>query len=76
MLKGASHRVIEVRSPDNAYFERAVLYLRPDVSALRAAQYEAEHFLPPAPRRSRLLSFLAGVLLSAAVCAIVLFVRG
>lgn len=30
MLKGVTKRIIEIKSPDNGYFERAVLYLRPD----------------------------------------------
>ena len=76
MLKGTSRRVIEVRSPENAFFDRAVLYLRPEVTALQAAQYEAGRFLPQAPRRSGWGSFLAGALVSAAVFGLVLYFYG
>ena len=31
MIKGVNKKVIEINRPDSAYFERAVLYLKPDV---------------------------------------------
>ena len=31
MIKGVNKKVIEINHPDSAYFERAVLYLKPDV---------------------------------------------
>lgn len=30
MLKGVTKRIVEIKSPSSDYFERAVLYLRPD----------------------------------------------
>ena len=47
MIKGVNHRVIEVSRPESAYFERAVLFLRPELSdsLLQTAELEAEHFL-------------------------------
>ena len=42
MIKGVNKNVIEINRPDSAYFERAVLYLKPDVKdvPLQAAQME------------------------------------
>ena len=46
MLKGVSHRIIEVNHPDSLYFERAVFYLRPEADDLpvHAALCETERF--------------------------------
>lgn len=32
MIKGVSKKIIEINSTDNVYFERAVLYIRPEMS--------------------------------------------
>jgi len=32
MIKGVSKKIIEINSTDNIYFERAVLYIRPEMS--------------------------------------------
>ncbi len=32
LLKGTTHRIIEVRGEKDCFFEKAVLYLRPDCS--------------------------------------------
>ncbi|MDE5791936.1 MAG: hypothetical protein K2H66_00235, partial [Oscillospiraceae bacterium] len=47
MIKGVNKKVIEINRPDSAYFERAVLYLKPDVNEvpLHVAQMETlEYF--------------------------------
>ena len=56
MIKGVNHRVIEVSRPESAYFERAVLFLRPELSesSLQTAELAAEHFLGESiPKRRR-----------------------
>ncbi len=80
MIKGVNKKVIEINRPDSAYFERAVLYLKPDVSeaAICAVQAEAEELLTTRKNRSPrglLLGwglFLLGMLTSAAGCVLVL----
>ncbi len=68
MVKGVNRKVIEINRPDSAYFERAVLYLRPEVSEvpLSAAHAEAEDFLAGSGtrqrKRSRAVWFLLGML--------------
>jgi len=77
MIKGVNRKVIEINRPDSAYFERAVLYLKPDVAEvpLQAAQAEADGlFETRAVHRSRLLGwglFLLGMLTSGGVCVLV-----
>ncbi len=46
MIKGVNKKVIEINRPDSAYFERAVLYLKPDVTEvpMYAAQAETDSF--------------------------------
>ena len=48
MIKGVNKKVIEINRPDSAYFERAVLYLKPDVKEvpLQAAQMETLDYFP------------------------------
>ncbi len=47
VIKGVSRRIIEINRPESPYFERAVLYLRPEMSdaPLRTAQLAAERYL-------------------------------
>ena len=56
MLKGVSHRIIEVNHPDSPYFERAVFYLRPEADDLPtyAALCESERCFPGQRVRRRL----------------------
>ncbi len=80
MIKGVNRKVIEINRPDSAYFERAVLYLKPDVSeaSLCAVQAEAEELLTARKshtHRGFLLGwglFLLGMLTSAGGCVLVL----
>lgn len=81
MIKGVNRKVIEVRRPDSLYFERAVLYLRPEVSesGMLAASAEGEAFLSAMPGSmgrsgKNLGAFLlgmlsAGILIGGAVAA-------
>lgn len=56
MLKGVSHRIIEVNHPDSLYFERAVFYLRPEADDLpvHAALCETERYFAPGNVRRQL----------------------
>jgi len=42
MIKGVNKKVIEINHPDSVYFERAVLYLRPEVAEVPMQQAEEE----------------------------------
>lgn len=71
MLKGVNRRVIEVKRPDSAYFERAVFYLRPEVDDIPAyaALHETEGCfngvkVTRSIRLRRWLWFLLGTLVS------------
>ena len=75
MIKGVNKKVIEINHPDSVYFERAVLYLRPDIAEvpMHEAQAETESYLQSAPavrskkQMKNWLCFLLGALTSAAV---------
>lgn len=74
MIRGVNKKVIEINHPDSVYFERAVLYLRPDIAEvpMQEAQAETEAYLRSAPsgrRKNHLRSwliFFLGALTSAA----------
>lgn len=42
LLKGTSHRIIEVRGEKDCYFEKAVLYLRPEFSERSSLDIKSE----------------------------------
>lgn len=46
-LKGVSKSVVELQTPESAYFERAVFYLKPNLTGIpaRAVNSEAEHWI-------------------------------
>lgn len=71
MIKGVNRKVIEINRTESDYFERAVLYLRPDVNEapLHAAQLEAQAMLGQAARRrvSGWLYFLLGAVSSGGI---------
>jgi hypothetical protein len=61
MIKGVNKKIIEINNPDSLYFEKAVLYIRPNVSILPEAisQKEAQRLLYallPSKKRKRKLS--------------------
>lgn len=74
MLKGVSHKIIEVNHTDSPYFERAVLYLRPGTEDLpvRAALCESERYLEnrgiARRMRRRFWRYLAGLAAFGAGC--------
>ncbi|MDE6424679.1 MAG: hypothetical protein K2K89_00855 [Ruminococcus sp.] len=47
MIKGVNKKIIEVNHPESIYFEKAVLYLRPEVRELPAevTREEAEKYI-------------------------------
>ncbi|MBE6875778.1 MAG: hypothetical protein E7496_03500 [Ruminococcus sp.] len=74
MIKGVNKKVIEINHPDSAYFERAVLYLKPDVKDIppHAAQMETLDYFPPDPKQKKTVRgwmlFLLGMAVSAGGC--------
>lgn len=55
MLKGVNRKVVEVHNPDSLYFEKAVFYLKPNLTQVPMALLTAEarhclHRLPPPGR--------------------------
>lgn len=42
MIKGVNRRIVEITGMDNDYFEKAVLYLRPDKSSSMPARIDLE----------------------------------
>ncbi|MCM1228001.1 MAG: hypothetical protein NC320_11380 [Clostridium sp.] len=56
MIKGVNKKVIEVNDPRSIYFEKAVMYLRPNLSSVSAKllKAEAQHILHSmSPTRSK-----------------------
>ena len=60
MIKGVNKKVIEINHPDSAYFERAVLYLKPDVKDVppHAAQMETLDYFPANQKQKKTLPSL------------------
>lgn len=80
MIKGVNKKVIEINRPDSAYFERAVLYLKPDITEvpLQAAQMETLDYFEGSQKKKKnipkdFLLFLLGMVTSVAVCWVVLY---
>lgn len=75
MLKGVNRRIIEVLNPEDAYFERIILFLNPDVSpeetsaGAHTSQYlrELSQSLHPSKqlRKGRYLRHFCSLFLSA-----------
>ncbi|MDE5768366.1 MAG: hypothetical protein K2H29_12465 [Oscillospiraceae bacterium] len=78
MIKGVNKKVIEINRPDSVYFERAVLYLKPDVTdvPLHAAQMETLDYFDAGQKKQKFpkdfLLFLSGMAVSGMICWIVL----
>ena len=83
VIKGVSRRIIEINRPESPYFERAVLYLRPEMSDAphRTAQLAAERYLgvvSPKERRFRLREwgwFALGMAASGGAAALLFLLR-
>ena len=52
MLKGVNRQVVEISQPENKYFERILLFVRPEYSGMSEARLsqQAERAVPDAPR--------------------------
>ncbi|MBE6825697.1 MAG: hypothetical protein E7511_02285 [Ruminococcus sp.] len=77
VVKGVNKKVIEINQPDSVYFERAVLYLRPEIAEvpLHEVQREAAGYLPQQGSRMKRrlrswLLYLLGLGTAAAVWGI------
>lgn len=89
MLKGVTKRIVEIRSPENEYFERAVFYLRTDKpippkreAAKLAAEYIDSLELPSYHSRQKnlrltvtVLSLGLGVTLAALAAVLLLYTK-
>ena len=76
MIKGVNKKIIEVNHPESIYFEKAVLYLRPEVRELPAevTREEAEKYIAmitPELRRKKRLKLIP-VIFAVALLAIVI----
>ena len=74
MLKGVNRQVVEISQPENKYFERILLFVRPEYSGMSEARLtqQAESAVPDGPRPPRIKKrsrLRLGELLRAAVCA-------
>ena len=73
MLKGVNRQVLEITQPENKYFERILLFVRPEFSGLSEARLkqQAERALPQEtkPPRQKKHRRYPAQLLRAAVCA-------
>jgi len=73
MIKGVNRNVIEVNRPDSAYFERAVLYVRPEVKDVpaKAAQRETAELFGTTMKQHKshgnLFLFFLGMAVSAGI---------
>lgn len=59
MIRGVNRRIVEITSTENDYFEKAVLYIRPEKTCYPKNQldYEAKAYLNRlAPKRRRLFA--------------------
>lgn len=60
MIKGVSKKVLEINNPQSLYFEKAVLYLKPNLSSIsyKLLRAEAEEMLKDlSPKSQRKVSF-------------------
>ena len=42
LIKGVNHRIIEITGMDNDYFEKAILYVRPDKTTISETRIDLE----------------------------------
>lgn len=76
MLKGVSRQIVEIAQPESRYFEKIILFVKPEFSGLPearlAAQAEAclpEEALPPKRGKKRRAALRWGGVARAAACA-------
>ncbi len=76
MLKGVSRQIVEISQPESRYFEKIILFVKPEFSGLSdarlAAQAQAalpEEALPPKKGKKRKTALRWGGVARAAACA-------
>ncbi|NLP26143.1 MAG: hypothetical protein GX365_02170 [Clostridiales bacterium] len=75
MIKGVNKKIVEINNPKSIYFEKAILYIRPNMSDIPAKllSQEAQNYLKsifPPEKKNKHYS-LRVVLVSVAIIAIV-----
>lgn len=78
MLKGVNKRIVEINKTDSLYFEKAVLYLRPDVPVLpeTISACETERILSGimSPKRKKAKKYILFLMTAAAVLVTALYI--
>lgn len=67
MIKGVNKKVIEINNPRSLYFEKAVMYLKPNLSSvslklLRAEAQEMIQSMSPEPPKYAILKKIAAII--------------
>ena len=84
MVKGVHKKVIEVHQPDSAYFEKAIFYIRPEMSCNSKLRSQAQLYLnkisleKPGKFRSNgklpyIIGIAAGISAALIITAVLLF---
>ena len=84
MVKGVHKKVIEVHQPDSAYFEKAIFYIRPEMSCNSKLRSQAQLYLnkisleKPGKFRSNgklpyIIGITAGISAALIISAVLLF---
>ena len=82
MVKGVNRKIIEINNPDSLYFEKAVLYLKPNITFCSdtISHKEAQKLIQQltsddhiSQRRKRIKKFLLLSLAIIAAAAIIIF---
>lgn len=60
MIKGVNKKVLEINNPESIYFEKAVLYLKPNMTCIpqKLLRQEADEFISDiSPKQRKYVSF-------------------
>ena len=80
MIKGVNKKVVEINNPRSIYFEKAVLYLKPNMSCMpeKLVCREAEEFIDDLvqkpPKTTALTKLIAGASIGLSAVSITLIV--
>ena len=79
MVKGVNKSIIEINNPDSIYFEKAVLYVRPNVTVFPEAvrRKETDRLLPykKTGKGGRIRKYIISSLIIA-LCLLILLLMG
>ncbi len=69
MIKGVNKKIVEINNPQSIYFEKAILYVRPDAYGVSERQLskEADAYLDSIIRRSKNRITISGKAMAFAV---------